>query len=313
MAPPKKVFITGGSGYIGSVVIEFAKAEGYSVTALSRSEASDAKLRDLGAKPVRGDLNSRYQILNESAKADIIIHLATAYTIGVGTYEEAMPQDMAAVNAIAGGIGHSNKPLVICSGTLSVTPDPSGAETNEASPLDPHPMIDRGKVESHSFSLAGKGIRVVGVRLAPYVYGRGGSGVKLFMDMSSQADAVTCVDGGKNHTTTVHVDDAARLFLLAAHKGKSGEIFNASSSTDLTVRQLSDAIAAEIGVPVRDITYEEAVAQMGETFAWFLKAENRASGEKARKELGWEPQGVGILEDISKGSYQAVAEPLRKK
>lgn len=304
--------MTGASGYVGSVITELAIAEGYDVYALSRTETSDAKLRSLGAVPVRGDLTSLDVLRRESADANLVIHLATAYTLGVGTYEAVMPVDIAAVDAIADALAGTGKPLVATSGTLMVAADPTGAETTEASPPEPNPIITRIKTEQHTLALASRGIRVTVVRLAPYVYGRGGSGVKLFMGMSAQAGSVTCVDGGKNHTTVVHVNDAARLFLLAAQKGKAGEMFNASGATDVTARQIFDAIAAALGVPVRDITYAEALAQMGETFAWFLKAENRASGAKAIKELGWQPNGTGILDEISKGSYQAVAEALRK-
>lgn len=304
--------MTGASGYIGSVITELAIAEGYDVHALSRTETSDVKLRSLGAVPVRGDLTSLDVLCSESAEADVVIHLATAYVLGVGTYEAVMPVDIAAVDAIADGLAGTGKPLVVTSGTLSVAADPTGAETTEASPPGPSPINARVKVEQHALALASRGIRVTGVRLAPYVYGRGGSGVKLFMGMSTQAGSVTCVDGGKNHTTVVHVDDAAGLFLLAAQKSKAGELFNASAATDVTARQIFDAIAAALGVPVQDIAYADALAQLGETFAWFLKAENRASGAKAVNELGWQPNGMNILDEISKGSYQAVAKTLRK-
>lgn len=308
----KRLFITGASGYVGSVITELAVADGYDVHALSRSETSDAKVRSLSAVPTRGDLTSLDVLRRESAAADVVIHLATAYAIGAGTYDAVMPVDMAAVDAIADGLAGTGKPLVVTSGTLSVAADPTGAETTEASPPEPNPINTRIKTEQHSLALASRGIRVTGVRLAPYVYGRGGSGVKLFMGMSARAGSVTCVDGGKNRTTVVHIDDAARLYLLAAQKGKAGELFNASGATNLTARQIFDAIAAALGVPVRDITYADALTQLGETFAWFLKAENRASGAKAVKELGWQPKGMAILDEINKGSYQATAEALRK-
>lgn len=308
----KRLFMTGASGYIGSVVTELAAMDGYEVHALSRSEKSDEKLRSLGTVPVRGDLTSLDVLRRESAEADTVIHLATAYAIGVGTYDAVMSVDMAAVDAIADGLAGTNKPLVITSGTLLAEAGPTGAETTEASPPSSHPISARIKTEQHSLALARRGIRVVGVRVAPFAYGRGGSGVKLFMGMSARAGNVTCVNGGKNRTTVVHVDDAARLYLLAAQKGKAGELFNASGSTDFTARQIFDAIAAALEVPVRDMTYEDAQTQVGETFAWFLKAENRASGAKARKELGWQPKGPSILDEINHGSYQPVAQALRK-
>lgn len=304
---PQKLFITGGSGYVGSVVIEQAIADGLTIHALSRSETSDEKLRSLGAVPIRGDLTSLDVLREQSAAADGVIHLATAYTIGKGTYDDVLPIDMAAVDAIADGLAGSNKPLIVTSGTLSVASSPTGAETTESDPPEPSPLNTRIKTETHSLGLASRGIRAMGVRMPPYTYGRGGSGVKMFMGMSAQAGSVTCVDGGKNRTTSVHVEDAARLFLLAVQKGKAGELYNASANTTLTSREIFDSIAAALGVSVRDITLAEAQEQLGPTFSFFLKTENRASGAKAVKELGWTPKGVGLLEEINNGSYQSVA------
>jgi nucleoside-diphosphate-sugar epimerase len=308
----KRLFITGGSGYIGSVVIELAIADGYDVHALSRTPTSDAQLSGLGAVAVRGDLESLDVVRRESADADVVIHLATAYTLSEPSYDTVWPVDKAALDAMADALAGTGKPLVTTSGTLLVAADPTGVETTESSPENPNPINSRGKAERHALGFAGRGIRVTSVRLAPYVYGRGGSGVQLFMGMAAGAGGVTCVDGGQNHTTVVHVDDAARLFLVAAQRGKAGDVFNASGATDVTARKLFEAMAAALGLPVWDIAFADAEARMGKTVATFLTAENRASGAKAAKELGWHPKGVGILEDISKGSYQAVAALLRK-
>ncbi|KAK6223483.1 nad dependent epimerase [Colletotrichum tabaci] len=311
----KRIFMTGASGYIGSVVTELAIADGYTIHALSRTEASDGKLRDLGAVPIRGDLCSLDTLRRESAQADAVIHLATAYVFGGEPYETFRPTDTAAVDAIADALAGTDKPLVVTSGTLCVAADPTGAETTEASPAEPNPINTRIETELHSLSHAAKGVRVTSIRLAPYVYGRGGSGVAQFLSIAAKTGGVVCVGGGENRTTVVHIDDAARLYLLAAEKGRAGEIYNASAATDVTSRRLSEAMAAAIGVPLRDISAEDAKAQLGATVAFFLAAENRASGEKARRELGWTPRGPGILEEIgsSKGSYGELAKALRKQ
>lgn len=306
------LFITGGSGYTGSVLIEQAIADGYTIRALSRSESSDEKLQNLGATPIRGDLTSLDVLRSESAKADVVINLATAYVFGGPEYETVMPIDIAAIDAMGEALAGSGKPLLITSGTLCAAPDPSGAETTEDSPLLSSPLNTRIKTELHALTLTSKNIRVMAIRLAPYVYGRGGSGVQLFMGMSAKAGGVTCVDGGKNRTTVVHVDDAARLFLLAAQKGKAGDVFNASGSTEVTARQIFDAIAENLGLSVRDLPTEVAENMLGDMVTFFLKAENRASGQKAVQQLGWKPTGMGILDEINKGSYQAVAQALRK-
>ena len=313
MASPKRLFLTGASGFVGPVIVEQAIKQNYEVHALSRTESSDTKLRSLHATPVRGDLSSLDVLKQESSQADAVIHLATAYVLGQGSYDDIAHIDIAAVDAIADGLAGSNKPLVVTSGTLAVLPDPTGAETTEASPQPKDgPVVGRNKTEEHSLALASRGIRVTGVRLAAYTYGRGGANIARFLGMAGQFHSVMCVDGGKNHISTVHVDDAAEVFLLAVQKGKAGEIFNATSATDVKGRDLFGAIAAAMDVPVRDVSFADAAAQIGDTFAWFLQAENRASGAKARKELGWQPKELGILDDISKGSYKAVAQQIKQ-
>ncbi|KAL3957640.1 hypothetical protein ACCO45_008218 [Purpureocillium lilacinum] len=322
---PKRIFLTGGSGYVGAVVAEQALAAGHSVRALSRSERSDAKLQALGAVPVRGDLTTLDVLRAESAAADAVIHLATAYVLGgPGTYDDVLPVDVAALDALAEGLAGTDRPLVTTAGTLLAAADPAGGETDEASPEDASPLNTRGKHEKHALALAtegvkssgsgggnGRTVRVSSVRLAPWVYGRGGSGVGLFLNAAAKAGCATTVDGGTNRTTTVHVDDAARLYLLAAGAGErpaaaAGEVFNASGETDVTVGDMFGAMARALGVPLRVVSFEQAAGEMGHMFASFVKAENRASGDKARR-------GLGVLDEIAKGSYAAVAEGLRKQ
>ncbi|KAB8067114.1 NAD(P)-binding protein [Aspergillus leporis] len=303
-------FVTGGSGFIGSVVVEQAVADGNTVHALSRSETSDEKLRKLGAVPIRGDLTSLDVLRVQSAAADAVIHMATAYVLGQGTYEDVRHIDVAAVDAIADGLAGSDKALIVTNGTLCVPQDPSGAETTEETPTEANPLNTRVKTEEHSLGLVSRGIRAMVVRIPPYTYGRGGSGVTMFMKMAK--GSMTCVDGGKNRISSVYVDDAARLYLLAVKKGRAGDIFNAVASTTVTAREVFGAIADALGVPLIDMTEEEAQQKIGPMFTFFLKIENRASGAKAREVLGWEPKGPGLVNEIANGSYQAVAAELRE-
>lgn len=52
------IFMTGASGYLGGVVAEHLIKAGHEVSALVRSDGSEARVITLGAKPVRGDLTS---------------------------------------------------------------------------------------------------------------------------------------------------------------------------------------------------------------------------------------------------------------
>jgi nucleoside-diphosphate-sugar epimerase len=314
MSKSKTIFITGGSGYIGSRIITHAIADGYTVRALSRSEVSDQKLTSIGATPVRGNLES-LDVLTAEAQADIVITLADAiadnYAIPM---EERMRINNGAVFALAKGLEGTNKPLVFTSGSLYVGADPEGKEMDEASPpWETSPFHTPGGVEEHLLSLKEKGIRVCCVRLAPWVYGRGGSGVALFMNIFGAKGEMVYVGDGTSCTTTVDVDDAARLYLLVAEKGRSGEAYNATWETNVTFRALSEAMAKTLGVPVRSLSLDDAKASLGDFLGYFLSMSNRASNTKAKQELGWEIKAEkGILEEITTGSYVELAKQLQK-
>lgn len=301
-----RTFITGANGYIGGSITEQAVAAGHEVYGLSRSEAGDTKLRALGATPVRGDLTALDVLRRESADADAVLHLA--YSPGLGDYEEVLRLDAAAVDALGGPLRGTGKPLVITSGSALAAPDPAGGETTEESPVtETFFLKDRLRSERHALRLAEDGVRVSAIRLAPYVYGRGGSGVALLMQMAAKAGESIYVGEGQIRTSSVHVDDAAALYLLAAEKAKAGDVFNGTSATSVTLREMAEAIGAALAIPVRSVTRDEAETLWG-WMAGFVQYENRASNRKAVEELGWQPTGVDLLTDIRAGSYRELAE-----
>lgn len=304
-----RIFITGASGYIGSVVVKQAIPKGYQVYALSRSEASDEKIKAQGAVPIRGDLKS-YDVLREqSAQADIVLHLADAFAGNFGMdYAEVIRIDNVAVDAIGVGLEGSNKPLVITSGTLV----PTGRETTEESALAEKPLNVRISLEQHALKLVEKLIKVSAIRLPPFVYGRGASGIRLFMMMYANGGEAFYVNDGGVKTSAVHVDDAAAAFLLAVEKANAGDIFNASSINDITIRELSEAMGFILHLPVKSFSYDTIVSKFGVFLASFLNTENRASGAKAKGNLGWDQKGLSIIDEIKTCSYLAVAESLKK-
>lgn len=310
--------MTGANGYIGSIITQFALASSrYTITALSRTPTSDTKLLSLGATPVRGSLVTLDVLARESAKADIVMHLADAF---LGNWEldyaEVVRIDNAAVDAMVAGLLEGKdkgegRVLITTSGSL-VTAAP-GRVTDEASPLCEKPLNDRISCEKYALAQASKGIRVVAIRLAPFVYGRGGSGVRLFMGMFLKGGAAVYVGDGSTRVSTVHVDDAARLYLLVAEEAGAEGAYNATGESDghVTVRELAEAVGEVLGIPVQGQSFEEIEGKAGRFLARFLSAENRASSAKARKELAWMPKERGILEDIVSGSYVEVAQELR--
>lgn len=308
-----RIFVTGATGYIGRVVTERALAEGHVVYGLSRSEEGDAKLRALGATPVRGDLTSLDVLRQQSAEAEAVLHLAFIHDFAMD-FQEVLRVDGAAVDALGEPLRGTGKPFVITSGTAVVAPDPEGGETTEDSPLsETFVLKDRIRSERRALRLSEIGVRVSAIRLPPYVYGRGGSFfVPLLMQMAAKAGESIYVDDGRLRTSDVHVDDAATLYLLAARKAKAGDVFNGTGSTTVTLRALAEAIGVALKLPARSVSREEAEAIWGQFLTAFVQFENRSSNRKVVQQLGWQPKGIGLLTDIRSGSYRELTEKLRQ-
>jgi uncharacterized protein YbjT (DUF2867 family) len=70
------VFVTGGTGHIGSYIIPDLIAAGHEVTGLARSDASAAAISALGAKVRRGDISDLNGLKAAAAESDGVIHVA---------------------------------------------------------------------------------------------------------------------------------------------------------------------------------------------------------------------------------------------
>src|SRR6266550_7086227 len=72
------VFVTGGTGLIGSAVVAELLGNGHTVLALAHSDASALAAGAAGAETLRGGLADLNILRAGAAKADGVIHLAFA-------------------------------------------------------------------------------------------------------------------------------------------------------------------------------------------------------------------------------------------
>lgn len=308
-----RFFITGATGYIGSVCAEEAIAEGHTVHGLSRTEAGDAKLKAMGVVPIRGDLSSFDTLTQESAKADVVLHCAFTHDFAGGSFEKVVQIDCEAINALAKGLKGSGKRLIVSSVSGSQLPDPNGGETDESAPEDENfPLKARMVSERNTMEKNKEGIRVSLLRIAPLVYGRGGSTFIPWLITKAHSARVSLYIGdGSQSVTTLHVDDAATLYLAVA-KHATGGVFNCSGSTTITAKEVARAVGTLLNVPVRSVTMEEAVKdeRLGPILSLVLGTPCRASNKKAREVLEWKPSGIDLPTDVAHGSYIEYAAKL---
>ena len=126
-----RVFVTGGTGLIGSAVVAELIGNGHTVLALVRSDASALAAEAAGAQPLRGALADPDVLRAGVAQADGVIHLAFANDF---TSPEALAKAVAEESAALATLGEelvgSDRPFV----TVSGTPQAPGRASTEADP-----------------------------------------------------------------------------------------------------------------------------------------------------------------------------------
>ncbi|KAL0484944.1 hypothetical protein AKO1_003829 [Acrasis kona] len=296
-----KVLVTGATGYVGQVVVKQLKQKNYEVVGLCRNEKSAQKLKDLGAVPLLGDIKEPEKIANAAKDVDGIIHLAFIHDFG--NYDDSISVDLKLISAITEAIQGTNKPFITTSAT-SIS-----HFQGEVGVIDDFDIVlkneSRGKCEVSVLSAKDKGVRSSVVRLPPFVYGLNGSSfIPSLIKTARERGESNYVEGLTNELDAVHVEDAARIYILALEKGKAGSIYNAATQ-GVQFRKLAEAVAQNVGVPAKPIKSGQAKEVWGEFLAHVFQLNTRTTSNRSRSELGWVPTNpVGVIEDVVRGSYK---------
>src|ERR1700748_878049 len=132
---PLKLFITGGTGYIGRAIARKAASLGHQVTVLARDDVSVAadELIRIGVSLHLGDLKEPESFSAAAGAADGVIHAASTNDASAGAVDEA------AACAMLSQL-NSGTAFVYTSGTW-VYGDTRGEPATEASALNPTPLV----------------------------------------------------------------------------------------------------------------------------------------------------------------------------
>ena len=209
-----KIFLTGATGYIGSVVAERLKGKGYKISGLARSDESAAKLEAKNIEVVRGELRD-FDVLKSAAQnADAVIH--TAFSHNFDDFNDAVKLERDVIKTFGEVLARTNKPLIITSGS-SVLGDTKNAVADEDFPFDQNSSrVLRGEAERDVVQLSSKGIRSIVLRLPLFVYGRSGSSFLPFViEQAKKEHSANYAGSGENKISAVHVEDAADLYVLS--------------------------------------------------------------------------------------------------
>jgi nucleoside-diphosphate-sugar epimerase len=287
-----QVFITGGTGNIGSAVVAELLAHDHTVSVLARSDASVATAEASGASAVRGGLADLDVIRDAAAASDGVIHLAFGNDFSSPEALAAnIAEETAAIDTIGEALVGSDRPFVIVSGT----PAAEGRPATEADPLPiGGPVGGRSITVARALGLAERGVRTSAVRLPRTVHKNGDGGFAGLLAQIARGTGVAGFPGtGEQRWPAVHSLDAAVLFRLALEKAPAGSAWHAVADEGDRVLDIVTVIGRKLGLPVQQAPVE-SFGPIGPVFA----ADQPASSAITRAELGWEPTQLSLLDDF---------------
>jgi len=220
-----RVFVTGGSGVVGRVLVERLVARDDEVIALARSEVSARVVESLGARVVRGDLLDEDCLLKAMEGCSIVYNVAG---INVLCVDDPMPMQRANVDgavAVVRAAARADVPRLVHTSSAATIGEAPGTVGREDTPHRGWYLsnYERTKTEGeHAAFAAGRetGVEVVCVNPSS-VQGPGRAGgtarfLLAYLDGRLKAFVQT-------HVSLVDIADCAEGHLLAAQRGVAGE------------------------------------------------------------------------------------------
>ena len=291
-----RVFVTGATGFVGSAVTKELLGSGHQVLGLARSDTSAKWLQDAGAEVLRGDLEDLAALRRGASGADAVAHLGFIHDFG--DFQRVCGVEGRALEAMGETLKGTNKPFVITSGTLLVSPGRVGTE-EDASGLTPE-QFPRAITEITARKLADDRVKAMLVRLSPSVHGEGDHGfVPMLIHLAREKGTSAYVGEGANRWTGVHRLDAAVLYRLALENGVAGARYHAADEEAIPLREIAEVIGKRLGVPVVSVPQEKAAEQ----FTWmehFVQMDGPSSSRLTRERLGWVPTQPGLVEELTR-------------
>ncbi|MEW6264751.1 MAG: NAD-dependent epimerase/dehydratase family protein [Thermodesulfobacteriota bacterium] len=306
-----KVYVTGGSGFLGRPLIEKLVAQGKRVTALAMSAGDAEVVRELGAEPVIGTLHDTEILRQSMAQCDAVIHLAALMKL-FGNWNELFSVNvdgMRNILAVANNLGVRRFIYVSAAGVLC-----DGSPVVDADETRPRPkkpvgayagtkaIAERSVLEANC-----PGFEVVVVR-PPCLWGKGDLAMLPTLSQMVRDGKWKWINKGDYPYSVCHVKNACEGVIKALDKGRGGEIYFVADGGQTSFRDVFDPLLrtqdVDPGEASMPLWLVRAIASVLESVWRFLKINGEPpiardtvslfftplsiNDSKARQELGYE-------------------------
>jgi len=293
------VFLTGATGALGIPTVPLLVAAGHQVRAIARDDIKAQRLVARGAEPVRVDIFDGTAVMEATAGADAIVHLATNVP---PVSKMALPsawrmhnrlRTEATATLLDAACAHDVGRFVKESITFTY-PDRGDEWIDEAVALDEsvkalQPTIEGERLVARFGADGGRGV----VLRFGLFYGPDNRSTEEALRMARLR--IAPVPGASaGYVSSVHVDDAATA-VVAALEAPTG-VYNVTDDDPVTRREYADTFAAAFDLAKLHVAPGAPVKVIGGSGARALTSSQRVSNRRMRDTTGWAPAYPSVRE-----------------
>ncbi|KYQ90813.1 hypothetical protein DLAC_07682 [Tieghemostelium lacteum] len=244
----KKIFLTGGSGFLGKYLIEKFLGSGYHVRALSRSKESSNIITEIGAEAVQCNLFDLEELSKAISGCEIVVHCAAKLETNANSVGELFRDNVEGSENLYNQCkkeGSSVRVFIFISseGVIMNGKDITDADENIAiSDLKELGYYNQSKAISEQYILnqskkseVSKQMKSIIIRL-PLVWGHGDNVLEYLCNLGNTLRWFW-IGGGNNQLSICHAENAAHGILLAIEKAENSEIFFLTDGKSVQYRQ----------------------------------------------------------------------------
>lgn len=255
-----KALVTGGSGFIGSTLIEALTRRGIAVDVLMRKSSSDRNLKGLTYRRIEGDLSDFHSLKKAVSGVDIIFHLAGVIAAKNRDeyffYNAKGTENLARAASESNVEGNSQVARFVYVSTLAAGGPSRGALPRTEEEVDaPVSVYGESKKAGEDGLLKYKDSFLPLILRAPVVYGPKDSATLILIKSTAKRivpKLPSAAPDGEKHYSVIHSSDLVEALVTLgtdeSEKFSRGEVFYISSGEEITSSDLISSIARALGV-----------------------------------------------------------------
>ncbi|MBU2534888.1 MAG: SDR family oxidoreductase [Chloroflexi bacterium] len=296
----KRILVTGGCGYIGSVLVP-KLAQKYQVTVLDSMLFGNHLPIMQNVDVVKGDIRDLQLLLSMLPGNDVVIHLAAIANDPCSDLDPSLTYEVNrdAVIQLVNAAKNCGVKRFINASTSSVYGVKEEAAVTEELVLEPITLYAKLKAETERVvaNAARDGLTTVSIRSATVC----GVSPRMRFDVIVNilaklaiTNGVITVHGGAQYRPNIHIDDITDLYVMlveAPAEKINGKVFNVGT-TNYAVEEIANMVREETGAVI------EINADIADNRSY------RISSEKIKDELGFQTKKTvrEAIQDI-KGAF----------